>query len=586
MKQMNQLKNTRKRNTLITLAVMLAVSVLFTLGEYWDFTDGVIKEILFLAADGIMLVLIPLLAYRSSGFNTWMNAKIDGFEWKKKKGVYFRNLLLYAAGIPVSLFTAAAVSNISGIHNNIIVQLCLLSAVWLILTVCLLRKSAYEHLDRLFLCTVMIIGTLFVVILPARLGYSWDDQIHYDRTLSAATLDGPYYEADMQMYLSAWDPAENATALDRETWESMINQSYAARERTPYNHGDMRHISIIGYFNYGVGTVLARGIGLPYTTCFRLSKLMNVLVYGLVIAMGIRRLKYGKVLAATVGLIPTNMYMASSYSYDPWLTSFLILGYCCFFGALQKKDEKLTDREIAIMLGAFLIGCLPKAIYCVCMLPLLFMPRDKFVSKKQYALYLTAGFTVVFLLLSTFIVPRFLYGAGSGDERGGEGVNASGQIAFIMSHPKEYLSILLNFLKNEYLTAWSAGAYSVNYAYLGVDHALWYAVPVMIFLTAQIDKNGSYGRTAAITVSAMISFVILIAVIASSMYISFTPVGHHTVNGCQPRYLIPLLFPAWYINSFDRVNLKWNRNLLPLMMIAVMGLINIVSLGSILASIY
>ena len=84
----------------------------------------------------------------------------------------------------------------------------------------------------------------------------------------------------------------------------------------------------------------------------------------------------------------------------------------------------------------------------------------------------------------------------------------------------------------------------------------------------------------------MISFVILIAVIASSMYISFTPVGHHTVNGCQPRYLIPLLFPAWYINSFDRVNLKWNRNLLPLMMIAVMGLINIVSLGSILASIY
>lgn len=583
---MKQQRNQRKRNTLITLAAMLAVSVLFTLGEYWDFTDGVLKEVLFIGANGILLVLIPLLAYRSTGFNAWMNAKIDGVDWKEKKKELFRNILLYAAGIPVSLLTAAGLSVIIGIQNNIIIQLCGLSAVWLIITIWLMRKTAYEHLDRLFLCAVMIVGTLFVVILPAELGYSWDDQIHFDRTLSAATLDGPYYTADEYVYLSAWDPAGNVSASERDARESLINQSYEAGERTPYNHGDMKHISIISYAGYGVGTVLARGLGLPYTICFRLSKLMNVLVYGLVIAMGIRRLKYGKVLAAVIGLIPTSMYMASSYSYDPWLTAFLILGFCCFFGALQKKDEKLTDREIAIMLGAFLIGCLPKAIYCVCMLPLLFMPRDKFVSKKQYALYLTAGFTVVFLLLSTFIVPRFLYGAGSGDERGGEGVNASGQVAFILSHPKEYLSILLNFLKNEYLTAWSAGAYSVNYAYLGVDHALWYAVPVMIFLTAQIDKNGSYGRTAAITVSAMISFVILIAVIASSMYISFTPVGHHTVNGCQPRYLIPLLFPAWYINSFDRVNLKWNRNILPSMMIAVMGLINIVSLGSILASIY
>lgn len=28
------------------------------------------------------------------------------------------------------------------------------------------------------------------------------------------------------------------------------------------------------------------------------------------------------------------------------------------------------------------------------------------------------------------------------------------------------------------------------------------------------------------------------------MYLSFTPVGLKTINGAQPRYLIPLLFPA------------------------------------------
>ena len=39
-------------------------------------------------------------------------------------------------------------------------------------------------------------------------------------------------------------------------------------------------------------------------------------------------------------------------------------------------------------------------------------------------------------------------------------------------------------------------------------------------------------------------FVGMAALIASALYISFTPVGHSTVLGCQPRYIIPLLAPT------------------------------------------
>ena len=42
------------------------------------------------------------------------------------------------------------------------------------------------------------------------------------------------------------------------------------------------------------------------------------------------------------------------------------------------------------------------------------------------------------------------------------------------------------------------------------------------------------------------SFVFLFTVIlvATALYVSFTPVGLGTVNGCQSRYLLPLLVPC------------------------------------------
>jgi uncharacterized membrane protein len=40
---------------------------------------------------------------------------------------------------------------------------------------------------------------------------------------------------------------------------------------------------------------------------------------------------------------------------------------------------------------------------------------------------------------------------------------------------------------------------------------------------------------------------------ATALYISFTPVGHNTILGCQWRYIIPTLFPFLYAVGSPRV---------------------------------
>ena len=570
--------NKRLRNVWVCAACTALTAILFSLGEYWNFTDEIFRESAFLIADLFLLFGIPYGVYRNEKWNLWIGERIDGFirffhTETRLKAVWCLLVfgLLWLLGPYICRF--------AGIENTWIMNLTF-GAIGFLMAVCwVFRKKAYEQAHRLFLIAALTVGAVYVSILPAELGYSWDDQIHFDRSVSAATLNGPYYQSDEYMYLSAWNPAGSLSEEERAERETLMDESFASGERKPYNHGDLKHISIVGYAGYAVGTVLARGFGLPYTVCFRLSKLFNVLIYSIVIAFGIRRLKYGKVLAAAAGLIPTGLYMASSYSYDPWVISFLILGYSYFFGALQRKDEKLTDGEIMVMLGAFLIGCLPKAVYVVMMLPLAFMPKEKFVSEKQYRGYLISGIAVVLMLCAVFMGPLLLFGAGSGDARGGSDVNAAEQLRFILSEPVSYIKILFRYLTGEFLTYRNAVEYSTNFAYLGTDRNLGWFIPGIVCAAGLLDKNGSYGRNKTITVMSMTAFVLTIIACASSMYITYTPVRLETINGCQARYLLPMIMPAWYINSFDRLNMNKYGNVLAVCVICIMAVLGILSLG-------
>ena len=114
---------------------------------------------------------------------------------------------------------------------------------------------------------------------------------------------------------------------------------------------------------------------------------------------------------------------------------------------------------------------------------------------------------------------------------------------------------MLRFLFTEYLTYGAMQQYISHHAYLGVAGG---SIVFVILLAAAIlfDKEKAYTKE---TKSDWLNriYVILMffgesALIASALYVAFTPVGHPTVLGCQPRYLIPLLYPlysVWAMNG-------------------------------------
>jgi uncharacterized membrane protein len=84
----------------------------------------------------------------------------------------------------------------------------------------------------------------------------------------------------------------------------------------------------------------------------------------------------------------------------------------------------------------------------------------------------------------------------------------------------------------------------------------------MIAITMITDRNEKDSLTSGIGQKIIMTFFTFatLAFISTSMYILITAVGSHDINGVQPRYKIPLLFPFLYvvggIKLFSRIYIK------------------------------
>ena len=56
-------------------------------------------------------------------------------------------------------------------------------------------------------------------------------------------------------------------------------------------------------------------------------------------------------------------------------------------------------------------------------------------------------------------------------------------------------------------------------------------------------------------------YIGMASLVATALYISFTPLGHSTINGCQARYLVPMLAPLLLLVTGQRFNIIKNKTI-------------------------
>ena len=431
---------------------------------------------------------------------------------------------------------------------------------WLLFTVCLLtaiyigyRREMARRIEVIGFITILLVGSLFSFLEPSTPGVSWDDETHVGSVINLSHLvDRRVSFADNVViagYVSVATEKINYSNAEQKDYMAMLDEM----ERAHYYSYELEENNLstasIAYIPSVIGITLGKGLGLPYHIAYNMGRWMNVWLLAILSYLSMKQLKSGKIVVLLIALLPTNIFLAGNYTYDVWLTAWSMFGLSVFIGEMQRPEKKMTWKAKWMIVIAMYLAVMPKQVYFPLTFIPFFMPASKFSSKKECWLYRLMVVAACLLPFITVYLQNFTASSmTTGDTRGGEGVDAAGQIAFILQNPAAAGKILLTYLKdylNPYITS---GEYITMMAYLGYVPLNVRVLLVIIIAGALMShEEKEPARFPWWFRGGVIVVYLLIGIISAvSMYVMFTPVGLETVNGCQGRYLIPALFPLLY----------------------------------------
>ena len=491
-----------------------------------------------------------LLVEKKLGYFAWLRAlcvdKLTAWRELLNEGKR-RTAILCIASTAVTMLTLLFIGSLIlfGVYSALSLRaafICTAIAVLLQLLSRILSGKGDES-AKLFLVLAVLTGLMMCYAMPPSIYVAWDDETHFRRAFDLMHLFSDERPMSYFRILIHQQYPLGEYAKDPAAYVSAILQG--SDIMIGYHPGLSHPYSAFGYIPSMMTMVLLPLLGADVVRLVVLCRLANVLAYSLIIYLGIRKLRSGAYLFSAICLLPSAFFLACSISYDYWITAWFAYAFATLFSVLQDKDRTFQTSDLVKILVAFFIGCGPKAIYCFMMLPLFFLKKQKFENPQQAKKFRMWTAITVGFMLATLIVPALIVPDLYTDTRGGSDVSTGGQIAFILSHPFQYASILLDFL-GEYVALSQLNIAGSFYAYLGYSHPIIGTLAgCLLFYCIFTDRREGDGYATMQTFRWLTVFVTFaqMVLIATSLYVGFTPVGHETVNGCQYRYIFPLLLP-------------------------------------------
>lgn len=418
--------------------------------------------------------------------------------------------------------------------------------------------------ENVYLVVVLTVSLLFSWTISVRT-VGWDIGVHVRNIIACADLwgDVDHSVADVSVIgVSHMVSREEGMLQTLDATEEALDANATVHAETVERPGSpLWYVTGIEYIPYALALRLCRTLGLGYSRTLVLVRMVGSIFYSLVTYAGIRKLRTGKMLYASVALAPSSVFLAAEFGYSYWLLSLCMYGFASLAGMIQGSVE-VRASSLLKMLAALFLGMLPRVVYFPLMFLCLLIPSDKFERPNLAKLYRGLLVGAAFVALGTWLVPKLVAGYGAGDARGGQAVDPNSQISYIVAHPGEYAHTFLRLILPPFAMQGGgpdvegvnpvSGLLSIealpglltNYGYLPRVNPL-YTVLVVIALvfTSLTDKDSSKKVGWVPGIVALLLSSGIMAMIITIMYIDFTPVGLSEIHGVQRRYLLPMLYP-------------------------------------------
>lgn len=163
------------------------------------------------------------------------------------------------------------------------------------------------------------------------------------------------------------------------------------------------------------------------------------------------------------------------------------------------------------------------------------------------------------VLIMTLVIPAIVSNSGFdiySDRRGGENVDAVGQLKFILGHIGSYIVILIKNIVS--ICSPSNFIYSINgFAVLRNGKTVLYpSVVTLLFIIVIITDRKKMCEYYLSSYKRIFVFVIMflnVCCICSVMYMNYSEVGSIVMKGINPLYLLTFMFPFFYYCSSEKI---------------------------------
>jgi len=268
-------------------------------------------------------------------------------------------------------------------------------------------------------------------------------------------------------------------------------------------------------------------------TMLYVARVANLIVYLLLAAAAVRLAPVHKWTLALVALVPMSVYLAASLSADAMTLGLSLLVVAVTLN-LALGSEKPGRRSLLAM-GFLLVALsLSKQAYLGLALLFFVIPGEKFSSRGRR--WLIAALMIGLPLaidaawmysLRGLYVPVFSY------------VDPPAQFRWILGHPWSYAGVVIRAMCH-----WDDYSFMIGaFGWLGPHLPRWIRDTywVALGLTAVLDGGKRLSLDLRARAVASGAYAFTFAVMATFVYLSWQRVGIDSIDGIQPRYLLPIV---------------------------------------------
>lgn len=444
-----------------------------------------------------------------------------------------------------------------------------------LLSIYIYKKDLKE--EKLFLITVPMICILFMISMPTFKNH--DEYYHWIRAyetsmgIPVTPIENGIQGSTLHSSIARIMKTDWTTTTYADVKEA-LKEEIDDEDKSIIDSSTAAVYSCIQYVPQAVGVFISRIFTDKTLLMAYAGRITNMIFAITVLYFAIKLMPFGKKIFLVLAYIPILIEGFSSLSPDAMTISlsFLYIAYILYVSFNEKIKRIDLKRKIILTVLSILIA-LCKIVYLPLVLLLFLIPKEKFSTevkeskskeikkqkehvlldkqnkKKLLNVILIGGIAVVLNLLWLMFTSRYLANFREGDSRY--------QVMSVLTNPVKYVAQLvytINLNGVDYLTGMlGEGLGWGELIRLKSLVPLTLAVLIIIEIVTDNSMRNKFKNYQKAII--LLTFLIICALIFTSLYVQWTTIGSTSILGVQGRYFIPIL-PLIILSIGDIIKIK------------------------------